>query len=497
MSGHKAQCFTSPIDRLPPEVLGMCFMWLPFRDRIRASHVSKYWRLAAVSLADLWSALRLNHRPKHRDTFSSVLSRAGTLTLDISWNFSGPGAEEVDILEALMPRIRSLYLLRTQTDDWRDSGDVLPEMLLAYAAPALTSLRVVSGRFFRVPSEWGGDGAPLLSEMHLLGFVIAPDCAPFQSLRTFSGRFLDGRLNVPYTDARMLFRLCPALVDVTLFGIRPEDASRLPIGPTPTALSCLSLQSALGRGVDHLAFCEALDFIPQTMSLFGCTAFLAPLILWNRHVHVPYKMSWLRAQTVIKQQYGSEHQIMLTTDADDGPTLTFVVTDDIHAPSISLEEAIPHLRALTHFVCAAEKLKDLLAIHPELPSLQSLTVVLSADRRYGYTHLSLADYGNMRAPQLQTLHIDAQALDDGGAIASLLWLTNSLPRTLTAWLDFGHRRLESVRFYLTGEKNSVRSGLDMGALLVYAETVYVGPQLPPRTDSRDAGSSGDGRWCSS
>ncbi|EJD38529.1 hypothetical protein AURDEDRAFT_116499 [Auricularia subglabra TFB-10046 SS5] len=356
-------------------------------------------------------------------------------------------------------------------------------MLPACTAPALTSLRVVSGRFFRVPAEWGGVGAPLLSEMHLLGFVIAPDCAPFRSLRTFSGRFLDARLGIPRTDARMLFRLCPALVDAMLFGIRPEDASWLPIDPTPPGLARLSLQSGFGQAVDYFPFCEALDFVPRTTSLFGCSAFLAPLTLWNRHVHVPYKMSWLRAQTVMKQQYGSEHQITLETDADDGPTLTFVVTDDMHAPSSSLQEAILHLRTLTHFVCAAEKLRDLLAVRPELPSLLSLTIVLSA--------------GNMGAPQLQTLHIDAQALDDGNAIASLLWLTNSLPRALTAWLDFGQRRLESVRFYLTGEKNSVRSGLDMGALLMYSESVYVGPQLPPETYRGDTGSSGDGTWYSS
>ncbi|EJD38526.1 hypothetical protein AURDEDRAFT_146798 [Auricularia subglabra TFB-10046 SS5] len=485
----------NPIERLPPEVLGQCFTWLPFRDRIGASHVSKYWRLAAVSLADLWSSLPLNHRPENRDTFSSVLSRAGTLTLDISWNFSGPGAGEVDILEALMPRIRSLHLIRAQSNDWRNSGDVLPEMLPACTAPALTSLRVMSGRFFRVPAEWGGDGAPLLSEMHLLGFVIAPDCAPLRSLRTFSGRFLDGRLNVPYTDARMLFRLCPRLVDVTLFGIRPEDASWLPIGPTPTALSRLSLQSALGRAVDYVAFCEALDFIPQTTSLFGCSAFLAHLILWNRHVHVPYQMSWC-AQTVIKQQYGSKHQITLETDTEDGPKITFVVTDDMRVPSSSLQEAIPHLRTLTHFVCAAENLRDFIAVRPELPSLLSLTIDLSAGL-YAYTHHRLGNYGNMRAPQLQTLHIDAQALDDDEAIESLSWVKNSLPHTLTAWLDFGHRRLESVRFYLIGEKISVRFRLDMGALLMYAETVYVGPQLPPETDRGDTGSSGDGTWYSS
>ncbi|EJD38528.1 hypothetical protein AURDEDRAFT_128852 [Auricularia subglabra TFB-10046 SS5] len=329
--------------------------------------------------------------------------------------------------------------------------------------------------------------------MDLRGFVFAPGCQPFRSLRAFSGKFIENVSLHVHTNASQLFRLCPALTDVVLFGLYDISSVRLPAGPAPDCLMRLSFQSADSHSVNYLAFCESLNLLPQDTSLFGCSTFIAAFTLWSTHVRAPYAMRWARVHDFVATDDKLQHHITLTSDEDAGPIFTFTVHESI-VGSANLSGAVPHMGQLAYLTCAIEKFHDLLAAHPVLPALASLTLVLSNDGRYADAHIRLARYGTLRATQLQTLQIDTQALDRDGARAALGWCAQLLPREFE-WLDFGRRRLASARFYRTGETRSVHGvGPDMGALLMYADAVYVGPCLHRGAAVGETGPLAGGSW---
>lgn len=467
---------------LPFEVLSLCFVPLPLRDRVVASHVCQRWRTAAVTSPELWSALCFDHKLEQREVFLSILERSGAGQLDATWRFQR-GAVGSDLLAANMWRVRGLSFILHDHDP--DFGDV-PEGLLVCRAPVLERLHFDGSGRFTIPAGWDDRGAPRLRELSVSSFAFDPQCRRFGALRRFRGVLPAG------WDAHMrlhgLFQLCPGLVELELGGFNTLNQHLLPHGPMPPTLSRLVFLDRT-YSIDYGPLLESLMGLPQSVKLPGAIDFYPALKLFDARVDSPFTLTCHTIPAVFED--GAEHPGKLSIRMQDG--LSYTLTTIVGNLRVALDcvaRATPYLRNVGTLTCPAEFFDRLLKLQPTLPALQSLTIAVGGKRPFGdlnYCHFQRS--GHVVVPQLRTLFIDTTAIDRDFAASARDWFLRTLPRTLRAWLHVGQPKLAALHLFLREDLVSTSVSVSLAALLPCAETVFVGWR-----DGWEHGIEGRGEW---
>ncbi|EJD46629.1 hypothetical protein AURDEDRAFT_164448 [Auricularia subglabra TFB-10046 SS5] len=220
---------------LPKEVLALCFTFLPFSDRITASHVSRHWR--AVSLADpaIWTDIDMPRTVSRN--WSRILRMALSRTRRYPVDVQGLSIPDQDgIFQACM--LEHMHHLRLL--DWN-----FPEhsVSLTARAPLLETLRGINYHV-DIPSDFLG-GQPAQLRTLYISSASLPETCP--TLSTLTRLILDmpHDLNLAATLCR-LFVLCPNLQTLRLGDLLPPSRFQnfFPRGPAPPSLVTLDLSSA-------------------------------------------------------------------------------------------------------------------------------------------------------------------------------------------------------------------------------------------------------------
>ncbi|EJD33991.1 hypothetical protein AURDEDRAFT_176948 [Auricularia subglabra TFB-10046 SS5] len=209
--------------RFQPEILGLCFSFLPLKGRITASHVSQAWRAAAVNNPSLWTELRYStHGPfTSPELMRLSISRAGALPVHLQFDaFLGTRFEavlkdcahciasvkvqdyaDISVLEQPFPRLRKLALMSA-------SGLEITDTFLANTIGSLEILRA--------------------HELRLL--------TPSLALSTLTRVFVT---TCTVSSLQRLLASCPALGALTVAKLTPGPIA--PVFRTPETLLCLTL----------------------------------------------------------------------------------------------------------------------------------------------------------------------------------------------------------------------------------------------------------------
>ncbi|EJD38021.1 hypothetical protein AURDEDRAFT_172901 [Auricularia subglabra TFB-10046 SS5] len=217
--------------RLPNELIAHCFAYLPLRDRITASHVSRGWRSIALTHPVVWADLDFRELFRDKEALLEMaLDRAAQHPVVIR-NCPEPTrpASVVRVLTAHMSHIQHLELPRR----------VSPAALV-HPAPHLRYLRIQTN--CRIRPEFLGGHAGRLRTLQLRS-VILPEICPALSTVT------DLTLHPPYdpdhdNTYRPLFRLFPVLQSLSLQELQFQDRGLIPDGPAPASLGRLSLETS-------------------------------------------------------------------------------------------------------------------------------------------------------------------------------------------------------------------------------------------------------------
>ncbi|EJD38542.1 hypothetical protein AURDEDRAFT_116507 [Auricularia subglabra TFB-10046 SS5] len=454
---------------VPTELLVFFFVLLSFRDRVRVSHVSRRWRAVATEHTELGNRLAFHHRPEHRTTFLAALRRAGALPLEATWMFNAPQSAGFDILEANISRIRVLSV----QGYCADTDLELLDRLLARPLPLLEEFHIEKSLAFNIPQEWTNGGAPRLREIALSRFNFHPTSGRFRALRCFRGSVQSYSYG-PFYPSR-IFELCPALAELELSGINGHLLRFLAEGQIPLTLTRLVLLPSRSSSFEQRG---TLDYEPLLHMLGRMPAFLAITLASDvssaaKH-YVAHVRTQFRATCTIHHSQNVYDTDAFDVRLDNGglQTLTCNMTD-LRAALNSAPNLVPHFDNLAQLECATEFFERLLRVSPTLPSLHSLTLLVSGGRPHGdpnYCHFQRA--GRLVAPRLRSLAVDSSSAQPGLAFGTPLWFARALPATAADWLRFDAPRLETAYCYM---HRCVRSlALRPEELLSWAARAFVG-----------------------
>ena len=234
-----------PWNHLPPELLCRVFWYLvdltlptnpmaetaSLRDLITVTHVSRWWREAALAASELWSRVLITRTSLTApDQLRAFLERSGTQPLDVFQ--CGVSRERVaSLLGVLVP----YYESRLRSLSWTFADKLLPKSIVARfpsPAPHLEKLELILGGTgtLRIPQLFGGQ-IPRLRELSLCR--VHPGSANrFRGLTflALSQIHIDPGL-VPLLE---ILHDSPLLLDLALDSIRtgsapPGEADRPPI----------------------------------------------------------------------------------------------------------------------------------------------------------------------------------------------------------------------------------------------------------------------------
>ncbi|EJD46630.1 hypothetical protein AURDEDRAFT_144651, partial [Auricularia subglabra TFB-10046 SS5] len=221
----------NPVDRLRPEILVACFVRLPFRSRIRASHVSRSWRAAALAYPQVWSEIVLPHRMRNRPALlATALSRAGDLPVDLKVESMYP--PNTKFLDCILAPYRH-QLRRVEWRAMEQSG------LWSLPAAGLEYLDCFRGLEL-APGFLGGKSG-VLSSLHLGSCNLPPLCPALSTVVDLYIRSM--RLVTDASSFRRLFELFPQLESLSLTELDQRFSESLPPGPAPPTLRRLNLET--------------------------------------------------------------------------------------------------------------------------------------------------------------------------------------------------------------------------------------------------------------
>ncbi|EJD38539.1 hypothetical protein AURDEDRAFT_187714 [Auricularia subglabra TFB-10046 SS5] len=458
---------------LPLELLSCCFLPLPFRDRIRASHVSKRWRRAATEFPEFWSTLTFDHESRHHDAFLSALRRSGASLLDATW--APPRVRPYQGLDTLVANMSRVRALAVRSNAWTHEGDEFPAGLLSAPAPQLEELYFDSKAYLTIPGNWGGTGAPRLRSISVNRFGFDASCGPFHALRRFRGSMRP--MGSARLDPRSIFRLCPALAELELCEAGSFDALCLAEGPIPPTLTSLLFLRAR-EAIDYQPLLDAVMATLPHLELSNSVDILPALRHYATYAGTRFRMACTIRRTLpTPLEREMKPDVLVVRLENGGPRTLTCETSALHDALDGMRALVPHMQHLAHLECATEFFAALLRQDAALPFLESLTLRVSGDRPYGdlnYCHFKRA--GRLRVPRLRALIVDAAGVDALYATGVPNWLFGTLPATVSSWLQFDDRKLDTVHLFVTrGAPAPVPHGAERaGALLSWAARVFVG-----------------------
>jgi len=228
--------------QLPPELLALCFSRahdLNLGDIIRASHVSQYWRAAALAEPSLWSTLIVRKYPCLSPVLNEeLLARSRAVSLEVTMHIDiGKAHRTPDdspvLAAAVAPfwsRVRSLkltfYGAHNGRDDWYQARFAflkMPAPLLKFltitdnvtADSGSAHIQINKDIHWQIPHDFlGGGGALEALDVLSTPFTLPRHCPALATLVSFTGQF--------HPESRItehLPLLCPMLASIKLFDL--------------------------------------------------------------------------------------------------------------------------------------------------------------------------------------------------------------------------------------------------------------------------------------
>ncbi|EJD51473.1 hypothetical protein AURDEDRAFT_181810 [Auricularia subglabra TFB-10046 SS5] len=202
------------VQPFPPEILAVCFAFLPLRDRVMVSHVSRAWRSLALSTPSLWTDIRRTPfcASPSAALVKLALSRSGNLPVDVFVpRLQYDRALEL-VLGSTFHRIRSLKLTSAYSASF-----------LRHPAPVLEKWRC----FFVVdiPEDLFGGRPGRLTVFRAFGLRVPSTCPALSTLTHVKVS------SAAVAELVRLFTLCPSLKSVTVPGLSgdaPQSLFRVP-----------------------------------------------------------------------------------------------------------------------------------------------------------------------------------------------------------------------------------------------------------------------------
>ncbi|EJD39771.1 hypothetical protein AURDEDRAFT_128106 [Auricularia subglabra TFB-10046 SS5] len=217
---------------IPDEILALSFTFLPFSDRISASHVSQRWRRIALAHPAIWAHLHFIGvtPPKKLKLIRMALSRSGCHPVDLDLIIH---TDRSGILEECLRH--HMHHIRTVDGD-------LPRgsFPLSLCAPSLETL---TGLDYHVdlPNDFLGGKCGRLCTLRSRSISLPTTCP---ALSTVQSLILDGPVNPESAQTfRRLFCLFPNLRSLCLDDLQHDFVNFLPQGPAPASLASLTLES--------------------------------------------------------------------------------------------------------------------------------------------------------------------------------------------------------------------------------------------------------------
>ncbi|EJD40700.1 hypothetical protein AURDEDRAFT_186932 [Auricularia subglabra TFB-10046 SS5] len=269
-------------ERLPAEVLTMCFRAARFDVVRSASQVSRKWRAIALADRTLWTTFRRTEPRHHEERSTNRL--VAHLELMLERSHPHPVYLELPKTERGFFRLVDRVTNALHGDFSRiQRFDGLFEIYKRLSSsnsptPHLQFLRLSEpGRHLRPAFDLASGTAPELRQIELIGATLSiPQSAtPLSALTRL--QFQASQTGREYAA---LFELCPNLVALHMSGVNGTAA--LPRGPLPPTLQSVSLYAPDGEAVNFGGALGPWSGSPiQTLELYGSATLGQPLYLFT------------------------------------------------------------------------------------------------------------------------------------------------------------------------------------------------------------------------
>ncbi|EJD40699.1 hypothetical protein AURDEDRAFT_115820 [Auricularia subglabra TFB-10046 SS5] len=303
------------LERLPAELLTMCFRKLWFYDLVSVSHVSRKWRAAALADSVLWTTFSRTDpgNIKEQSTRKMIAqlttmlerSRPSPFTLRLPRTADGFHLLEEYVTDVVGPELARIQLYDGSFeiyDSLNQNGADMPHL----ESLTLFTKSWVFTPVWNLPPTWGSTGAPYLSRLELDGpaLSIPSPCAPLSALTHVKFHCApaldDDDFMPPPPTFTSLFQCCPNLVALEIRGV--TEATKLPPGPVPPTLDTVSLHGVDGHPVSYGLLLEAWTGCPiRQLELHGSRTLAHPLGLFLSSSTGSVEIEMLRAFIYLRQ----------------------------------------------------------------------------------------------------------------------------------------------------------------------------------------------------
>ncbi|EJD44460.1 hypothetical protein AURDEDRAFT_125246 [Auricularia subglabra TFB-10046 SS5] len=236
----------SAISRLPDELVAASCAFLPLRDRLAASHVSRAWRHASLSFPSVWCDIEVTSRCRDpAAVIGMLLSRTGQLPVFFSYR---DVSRDPDGYPAILRAIDE-HMHHIESISWHTENMGPRSLTFTRPAPLLRSL-TTNIWYCNLPENFLGGQRGSLRVLHVPLLRLPASCAAFSTvtdLRGAASEFMDDNETL-----RNLFTLFPCLETLWLNNLRDGIAHYMPHGPAPLSLTRLRL-STMSDVCDHAA----------------------------------------------------------------------------------------------------------------------------------------------------------------------------------------------------------------------------------------------------
>ncbi|EJD36754.1 hypothetical protein AURDEDRAFT_174200 [Auricularia subglabra TFB-10046 SS5] len=300
-AGHNA---SNAFQRFPPEILALCFTFLPLRCRVIASHVSRVWRAIALDTPSVWATI--NHPNRDRAPSAAImrmaLSRSATLPIHFAY-FDTVREDVANVLQSSMHRIEYLALILCNSTSF-----------IRCPAPLLRCLYLMSG--IKVTADFLGNSVGRLTELHTTTLRVLAPCLSLSTLITLTAvRCEEGAL-------RLLFASCPCLKVLSITDLVHSSVGAALLYTPPPPLTDLILKSndsqcdivsiyAVCRAATHLDHADLAISVGLGRPPRSRKVDIAPVLYGAEHIRVDVSFHEDRIVVAARSSSTQRHSISL------------------------------------------------------------------------------------------------------------------------------------------------------------------------------------------
>ncbi|EJD39727.1 hypothetical protein AURDEDRAFT_171176 [Auricularia subglabra TFB-10046 SS5] len=216
----------------PDEILALCFCFLPFRDRVLASHVSRRWRTVSLTRPAIWAYIDFDVSFRNQaELFRMALERTGAHPIDV---FNCPHLDQGFVVEQSL--VHHMHHIRTLQYD-----KALYTAPLLSPAPRLETLACEI-----IPLDIRADFlGGVVGQLTTLRFCTVSFPTKCPALSTVTKLSLRGPQYAHYArNLGLSFQLFPVLQSLHLSDLKHSFSTDLPAGLVPASLRSLHLHTS-------------------------------------------------------------------------------------------------------------------------------------------------------------------------------------------------------------------------------------------------------------